>query len=76
MRNQTVFKRQIRPIVLGLVKHQVLPERLLVCEFTDPLDQRLLYRAPGGGIEFGESSNVALQREFWEELGAELANIR
>ncbi len=67
---------QIRPIVLGLVKHPVSPARLLLCEFSDPFDQRRLYRAPGGGIEFGEMSFEALQREFREELQAELTNIR
>lgn len=70
----STLNRQIRPIVLGLIKHPSSP-RLLLCEFSDPSDQRTLYRAPGGGIEFGEASDEALQREFWEELRAELTNV-
>lgn len=30
---------------------------------------RVFYRPPGGGIEFGESSAEAACREAWEELG-------
>ncbi|CDN10584.1 MutT/nudix family protein [Richelia intracellularis] len=34
------------------------------------------YRAMGGGVEFGETSLVALQREFQEEIQAQLTNIK
>jgi len=30
----------------------------------------------GGGVDFGETSRDALQREFQEEIQAELTNIR
>ena len=33
-------------------------------------------RLVGGGVEFGETSEIALRREFREELNAELENIK
>jgi 8-oxo-dGTP pyrophosphatase MutT (NUDIX family) len=33
------------------------------------LSSGCFYRAPGGGVEFGEESGAALQREMIEELG-------
>jgi len=64
---------KIRVIALGLVQ---LGDRLLVAPGEDPAKQRTFYRALGGGVEFGETSLVALQREFQEEIGADLTNIQ
>lgn len=33
-------------------------------------------RLIGGGVEFGETSEIALRREFKEELNAELENLK
>ncbi|MEP6487526.1 NUDIX hydrolase [Microcoleus vaginatus GB2-A3] len=63
----------IRVIVLGLIRSG---DRIFVAECEDPVKQDTFYRALGGGIEFGEHSIDALQREFQEEIQAELTNIK
>jgi len=63
----------IRPLALGLVWRG---DELLVFEGYDHVKDEVFYRPLGGGIEFGEHSRDALRREFREELGAELADVR
>ncbi|MBD2571196.1 NUDIX hydrolase [Anabaena lutea] len=64
---------QIRVIVLALIRDG---DRIFVSEGYDPTKQSTFYRALGGGVEFGETSRVALEREFQEEIQADLTNIR
>lgn len=64
---------EIRVIVLALIRDG---ERIFVSEGYDPTKQSTFYRALGGGVEFGETSLIALEREFQEEIQAELTNIR
>ena len=66
-------KGKVRVIVLGLIRSG---DRIFVSECEDPVKQDTFYRALGGGIEFGEHSIDALQREFQEEIQAELTNIK
>ncbi|WP_353929638.1 NUDIX domain-containing protein [Okeanomitos corallinicola TIOX110] len=63
----------IRVIVLALIKDG---DRIFVSEGYDPTKQSTFYRALGGGVEFGETSRIALAREFQEEIQADLTNIR
>ncbi|MDZ8024828.1 MAG: NUDIX domain-containing protein [Nostoc sp. DedQUE11] len=63
---------QIRVLALGLIRDG---ERIFVSEGYDPAKQEIFYRALGGGVDFGETSRDALQREFQEEIEAELTNI-
>ncbi len=70
--NAFIPPSRIRVLALGLVFHQT---RLLVAEGYDTVKQSTFYRALGGEVEFGESSREALEREFWEEICAGLANI-
>ncbi len=56
-------------------------DRVLLLEFDDPnvLDPRYtssrFWGTPGGGIEAGESIEVAARRELWEETGIQDAAI-
>lgn len=59
--------KEIRPIVLGLA---IKDGKLLVSEGYDKVKNQTFYRCLGGGIEFLEKSDVALKREFLEEIGA------
>lgn len=60
----------IRVLALGAVFRD---DELLVYESDDPDSGEPFYRLLGGGVEFGEHSREALQREFDEELGVTLA---
>ena len=61
--------KEIRPIVLGIARKN---DKILVQECFDEKENKLFYRALGGGIEFCEKSQEALKREFLEELGVEI----
>ena len=43
--------------------------RLLLLQFEDPHDHRLIWEVPGGGIEAGETALQAAERELFEEAG-------
>jgi len=64
---------RIRVITLGLIQSG---DRLFVSRNYDRVKQKTFYRALGGGVEFGESSQEALHREFREELQAALINLQ
>lgn len=66
-------KPRIRPIALGLIKYQ---GHIFVSKGYDPAKKQDFYRFLGGGINFAETSIDALQREFSEEIQAELTNIQ
>jgi ADP-ribose pyrophosphatase YjhB (NUDIX family) len=65
--------QKIRVISLGLICHN---GRTLLSEGFDSVKQLAFYRCLGGGVDFGETSQDALKREFQEELKAELTHIR
>ena len=65
-------KGRIRVLALGLIRDG---DRLFLSQGYDAVKQESFYRALGGGVDFGETSEQALQREFKEELQAELTNI-
>lgn len=64
---------RVRPIAIAVIQDR---GRLFVAEGHDPIKDETFYRPLGGGIEFGESAADALRREFREEMGQELAELR
>ena len=62
--------QRIRAVVIGIIRRDA---EILAMEINDRLkDQILGYRPPGGEIDFGEASEIALAREMQGELGAEI----
>ncbi|MBU4464253.1 MAG: tetratricopeptide repeat protein [Actinobacteria bacterium] len=64
---------RVRNVVVGLV---VRDGHVLAEEYVATAHHDFFLRAPGGGLEFGESTNAGIRREFAEELGAVLDDIR
>lgn len=64
---------QIRPIAICVFRNS---DRILVFEGQDPVKGETFYRPLGGGIEFGERSEDAVQRELKEELNVDITNLK
>ena len=64
---------QIRPVALCVFLKN---DRILVFEGHDPIKGETYYRPLGGGIEFGESGEVAVRREIREELHSEIDELK
>jgi ADP-ribose pyrophosphatase YjhB (NUDIX family) len=63
----------IRPLAVAIIKDK---DRLLVTVGRDALKNESFCRLLGGGINFGETGEQALKREFHEELKTDLENIK
>ena len=61
--------KEIRPIVLGIARKD---NKILVSEGFDKVKKQTFYRCLGGGIEFLETSQEALKREFKEEIDIDI----
>jgi len=65
--------KKIRVLALGLIRDG---DRLFISQGYDSIKKETFYRVLGGGVDFGEYSRDALQREFKEEIETELTNIK
>ena len=63
----------IRPIAICVCRDG---ERILVAEGHDSQKSQTFYRPLGGTIEFGERGAETVRREFLEELGSDLDDVR
>ena len=68
-----VSEPYIRVTTIGLVRNG---DKVLVSEAVDVIRNIKFYRFPGGGVEFWETSEQALAREFSEELDAEILSLK
>ena len=67
------YKNRIRPIAISIIRKD---DTILVYKRQDDITKETFYRLVGGCIEFGEKSEIALKREFQEELCLNLSNIK
>jgi ADP-ribose pyrophosphatase YjhB (NUDIX family) len=64
--------QSIRVAARCLFRHR---GQILTISAQDPDKPEPHYSVPGGGVEFGETSQQALRREMREELGAEINDL-
>jgi 8-oxo-dGTP pyrophosphatase MutT (NUDIX family) len=64
---------KIRPIAICVCRSG---NRILVAEGHDSKKGQTFYRPLGGTIEFGEHGEETVQREFREEINADLTEVR
>lgn len=69
--------KRVRPVAICLVYRETEKgPGLFVMEGFDKVKSSWFYRPLGGGIEFGERGYQTVEREFLEELGQELTEVR
>ena len=66
-------EQSIRVTARCLLRHR---GQILTISAQDPDKPEPHYSVPGGGVEFGETSEQAICREMREELGAEIADLK
>ena len=64
---------QIRSVAICVIQKD---DSLFLMECYDSVKKEKYYRPLGGGIEFGELGEDAVRREFKEEIGADLKNLK
>lgn len=67
--SSTPFSHKIRIRVCGLLLEN---DSLLLVQLHSPVINKLIWTPPGGGLEFGETMDECLKREFAEETGLEI----
>lgn len=67
------MRQLARPLAVAIIRNA---DRILVFPVPDPVKKVTGHRPPGGTIEFGETGADAAIREFHEELGLEIEELR
>ena len=67
-----LYDNRIRPIAVSIIRKD---NEILVYQRQDDCTNEKFYRFVGGGIEFSEEAEIALKREFIEELSIEIEEI-
>ena len=70
---KNIYKNKIRPIAISIIRNK---NKILVYERQDDITGKRFYRLVGGCIDFGEFSDIALKREFNEELSLDIKNTK
>ena len=64
-----LYRNKVRVRVSGIL---VQSSSILLVKVHSPVTNELVWMPPGGGLEFGESLEECLEREFLEETGARI----
>jgi ADP-ribose pyrophosphatase YjhB (NUDIX family) len=67
------MRQLARPLAVAIIRNA---DRILVNPVPDPIKNVTGHRPPGGTIEFGETGSEAAVREFREEFGLEIVDLR
>ncbi len=67
--SNSIYSGKLRVRVAGLL---VEDGKLLLIKLHSPVSNSDIWTAPGGGVEFGETIEEALTREFQEETGLKI----
>ena len=62
----------IQSVSLGLISRE---EKILCYHVKDKISKDIFFRLIGGHIDFGESADLALEREFKEEVNQDIKII-
>lgn len=65
----SIYSGKLRVRAAGLL---LTDEGLLLIELRSPVNNKLIWTPPGGGVEFGEPIRETLKREYKEETGLEI----
>jgi TDG/mug DNA glycosylase family protein len=70
------LQRWLEPVPRAAVRALVVDasERVLLLRFENPASREAWWATPGGGVEAGESEELALRRELREECGLEVVD--